>query len=161
MNHGIATLIPAFINFALFVGFLFWKLRAPFGDFVRNRSISLRDELESSREQLTKARSQYEEFSAKLDAIESDIRALREQARLDAAQAQGRIRAETSRLSAQILADATATRDASIAEAKREIVRAFAIQVVGRAEGLLRGRLTGEEKVRIRREFSTQLGSMS
>ena len=155
--HGPASLIAPFFNVTVLVGVLVYFLRKPISDFVSSRHAGLRDEVQRVSEQLRQSQSQFEEFSAKLKAIHAEISALREQAKQDAEATRARVVNDAKKLSAVILSDAKSSADAAFGDLKTQLRTELANRVLERAEALLRERLTSDERVRIRREFSSQL----
>ena len=151
------TLIAPFINLLLLVGILVWKVREPLRNFVSARHISLRDELQKTGDQLRQAQERYDEFTAKLKAIEAEISALRDQARQDAEGMKLRVLSDAKRLAALIVSDARLAGETLFSDLRMQLTTEFANRVVEKAEGLLRVRLTGDDRVRIRREFSMQV----
>ncbi|MGZ3688014.1 MAG: F0F1 ATP synthase subunit B family protein [Bdellovibrionota bacterium] len=163
MEHLIAeilTLKAPFFNFFCLVAILVWKLRKPLGDFVHSRHLLLRDELMHVREQLRIAQDKYDEFSAKLKAIDAEISSLREQSKRDAQAARQRVSAEARKLAATIVSDARESAQALFEELRGQLFSELGTRILTRAEALLRERLTGDDRARIRQEFSRQLESV-
>jgi F-type H+-transporting ATPase subunit b len=131
--------------------------KAPLRAFVTDRHTSLRDELTAVSGKLKQSKERFEEFSAKLKAIEAEVTALRNQARQDAESMKVRTLADAKRLSETIVTDARAAAQGLYSDLRAQLRTDLAEKVLDRAERLLRERLTGEEKVRIRREFSKQV----
>ena len=69
------------LNLVLLIGLLVYLLRKPFGEFLRNRKERLRSEVARAEEASEKARAAFEEYSAKLDAVSSEIGSLTENIR--------------------------------------------------------------------------------
>jgi len=153
--HG---LLPNIINFTILVGVLSYYLRAPLRSFVGTRHATIRDDLQRVTAQLRQARSNYEEFSAKLKAIDHEITALRTQAKQDAASMRSKVLVEAKHLSETIVVDARANAQGLYTELKHDLRRDFSNKLLERAEQLLRERLTSDDRVRIRQEFSQQVG---
>ena len=82
---------------------------------------------------------------------------LKEQARQDAQGAKQRIASESQKLSATIVSDARTTAQNFYAELKAQLLQELGARVLDRTEAVLRERLTGDDKVRIRQEFSVQV----
>lgn len=147
---------PTF-NLVVLLGLLFYYLRDPIRTAVRIRHETLRDELTKVRETLVQAQNQHEEFSAKLKAIDVEIAAHRNQLLQDAQAAKQRIIADAQRLSGNIATDARRAAEALYAELKGSLYADAGRSVLDRAEAILRDRLTGDDRARIRKEFSTQV----
>jgi F0F1-type ATP synthase membrane subunit b/b' len=145
------------VNLAILIVLLAIYTKAPIRQFVSDRHRTLRDELQSVRELLVRAQSQYDEFTSKLKAMDAEIESLRSQAKQDASAMRSRVTAETQRLSATIVSDARASAQGLYAQLKAELFAEVGGKIVDRAEGLMRDRLTGDDRARIRQEFSSQL----
>ncbi|MGK5083647.1 ATP synthase F0 subunit B [Bdellovibrionota bacterium FG-1] len=154
-----SDLIYPFINFSILIAVLVVYLREPIRVFVRTRHENLRDELQRVRDLLVQAQSKYDEFSGKLKAMDAEIQTMREQAKQDGVAAQNRLLAEAQRLSATIISDSRAASGGLYSQLRHELITDVGLRVLSRAEAILHERLTGDDRVRIRQEFSTQVES--
>ena len=154
-----STLIMPFINLAILLTFLGWKLKGPAREFVSGRHATLRDELASVREKLADAKSKLEEAGARLKAVEAEKAQLREEIRNQAKQTRTRIVAEAQRLAQQIVTDAHASAHSLAADFKAQLIDEMGQKILDRAEAMLRERVTRDDRVRIRQEFSRQVES--
>src|SRR5688500_8433933 len=98
-------LLPA-INLGILVAVLAYYLRQPAKDFVRNRHLVLKQEVERIAEQLRVSQERFEEFSSKLKAIDVELTALREQTQQDAEVMRNKVLNDARKLSLSIVADA-------------------------------------------------------
>ena len=155
------TLIAPTINLAILLSILVYYTRAPLRGFVQQRHESLRDELARVREQLKQARVKFDEFSAKLKAIDVEIGAIQQQTRVDAEAMKSRIIAEGQKLSAHVVEDARNGAQNLYSELRAQLYGEFTGRVLDRAEALLKERLTGDDRARIQREFSTLVENVS
>ena len=152
-----ATLVAPFINLAILVGILAYYLRQPLKEFVTNRHVSVLGDLKRVQDQLHKAQEQYEEFSAKLKAIDAEVQALHKQAKQDAENAKVRIVHDAKRLSDGIMIEAKSAAQGLVEDLRKELFTDLGNRVLEQAETILKNRLTGEDRARIRREFSAQV----
>lgn len=151
------SLIPSLINFAILIGLLVFYLHAPLRAFVRGRHESLRDELKRVADQLRQAQERYDEFSAKLKAMQAEIGALREQARQDGQAIKLRLIQDGQRVAQTIVEDARGAADAVLDDLKIELRRELGGMVLQSAERIIRERLKPEDQVRMRREFAREV----
>lgn len=151
------TLIWPAANLAILIAIFFKYLRQPVRQAVSQRHAELRDELKKVRELLQRAQERHDEFSAKLKSIEVETTALHEQAKQDAQSAKLRVLSEAQRTSASVVSDARLAADHLMKDLRSQLFSEIGMRVVGRAESLIRDRLTGDDRARIRREFSTQV----
>ena len=153
--------LSSVINFTLFAGAAFYYLKKPLLDFVATRHETLRSEVSQVRDKLRSAQEKYEEFSAKLKAIDVELASIRENLQKDGSALQGRLVSSAKQSAGAIIAEAKA-RSESLTSEYRNLLRAeLGSRVVLRAESLIRERLTGDDRARIRREFSERVGSAS
>ncbi|MFL5812659.1 MAG: hypothetical protein ACJ763_03710 [Bdellovibrionia bacterium] len=145
------------INLLILVGILVYYTRHPIKKSVEDRHTGLRDELARVRDLLRQAQEQYNEFSSKLKAIEAETTALRQQAIQDAEAAKQRLVNDAQRMSQGIASDARRGAESLYAELKTQLASEIGGRVLERAEAILRERLTGDDRARIRKEFSTQV----
>lgn len=151
------ALIWPIINVATLVGILVYTTRAPLREFLKTRRKSIGEELIRVRELMESAKTKYEEFTAKLKAIDAEVLSLNEQVRSDAERMRSRILADAKQNAGSIVSDARTSANALYGDLKNELRVELGMRVLARAEKLLVERLTGDDRVRIRREFSTQV----
>ncbi len=154
-----ASLLWPTINLAALLGILAYFLREPVKQFAAQRHVSIRDELATVREQLARAQKQYNEFTSRLGALDAELIAIREQMRQDAAASRTRIIEEAKKSAARIQTDAGASARALLGDLRNELYAELSTKVLEKAETLLRERLTGDDRARIRQEFSRQVES--
>ena len=153
-------LLAPTVNLSILIGIMVYYLRAPIRAFVSDRHNTLRDELHRVRDLLAQAQTKYNEFTGKLKSMDAEIISLREQAKQDAAASKTRIIADAKKLSTTIVTDARASAQGLYGQLKSELFAEIGAQVLDRAEVLMRERLTGDDRVRIRQEFSKQVESV-
>ena len=146
-------------NFVVLVGLLYWKLSGPTVQFVRDRHAFIRDELKRVADQLSSARTKFDEFSAKLKAIGAEVEALRMQSAQEGEAMKVRIVTDAKRLGSSIVTESHASAKEVFADAKSELRVRLGLRILDRTEQLLRTRLTGDDQARIRREFSQKVES--
>ncbi len=154
-----ALFAPA-INFFILVGVLVYYMREPIKKFIMDRHVVFSAEVKAVSTQLREAQERYEEFSAKLKMIETEIAALQEQARQDAKAMRLRLLGDARRAHSNIIADAKTAVESLFLDFRFELQKEFGARVVDRCEQYLRQKLTGDDRVRIRREFSRQVESI-
>jgi F0F1-type ATP synthase membrane subunit b/b' len=154
------SLIAPIFNLLLLIALLSYKLRRPLSDFLLQRPHTLRTELYTVREQLKEAQQKYDEFSAKLKAIDAEIATLREQSIHDAGAMKQRLITEARRIATHIVLDAKSSAENLFLDLKNQLYIELSTRVLDRAEHLLKERLTGDDRARIRQEFSRQVESI-
>lgn len=148
------TLIAPTVNLAILLGILFYYLREPLKTFIQQRHVSVREELVNVREMLHKAQERYDEFSAKLKAIDVEIKTLHDQAKQEAQSSKTRVLADAQKLASHIVADSRMAAQALYGDLKTQLSTELGNRVLERAESLVRERITAEDRARIKKEFS-------
>lgn len=152
-----STLIAPFINVLILVGLLVYFLREPVRTFVSQRYETVRDTVKKVRDMLRQAQEQYDEFSAKLKAIDAEVAALHEETRQEALAVQTRISGEAQRMSQVILSDARIASENVYSDLKTSLRVKLATRILERVEELVKDRLTGDDRAKIRQEFSVHV----
>ena len=151
------SLLISSFNLLILIGFLVYKLRAPTKDYVAQRHLSIRDEIRAVHQQLKEAQEKYDEFSAKLKAIDAEVSALREQTKQETLALKQRMASDARRMASIVVSDAKRSADALFFELKGQLYSELSHRVLDRAEVLIKDRLTGDDRNRICREFSQQV----
>ena len=149
-------ILPA-VNLGLLVAFFTYKLKTPVRDFIRVRAQTIRQAIQDARDLLATAQAKYQEFSAKLKAIDSEVTSLQAGARKDAEDRSARIVSGAKQLSGVILSDARSISQGLFEELRSDLRVELGRKVIERAERMLQQKLTGDDRVRLRREFSINL----
>lgn len=152
-----STLIAPLFNFFLLVALLVYLLREPIRGYVKQRQVSMGEAVQRVRQMLREAQEQYDEFSAKLKAIDAEVASLREQSRQDAQASRNRIIGEAQRMSSLIVSDARISAENVYRDLKTRLRAELASRVLERVELLVKERLTGDDRAKIRQEFSAQV----
>lgn len=153
------TLIVPAINLFVLIALLVYLLRAPLKAFVAQRHVHIRDEVKVVRDQLQDAKLKYEEFSSKLKAIDVEVSAIRGRTQQEGEAIKSKIVSTSKQLASTILGDAKNRAGSMAGELKQQILEDIGTRVVSRSEEVLRERLTRDDRARIRKEFSGQVGS--
>lgn len=152
-----SELLPKFFNLAILVGVLAYYCRKPLKEFLFERHRVLKDELESTQAKLSEAQKKFQDYSARLQSLETEIAQLIQASRQEAEQSKVRILTEAKKMADTIIVDAKRASETMKNEFRDQIRAEFAAQVLVRAETLLRGKLTGDDRVRLLKDFSKQV----
>ncbi|MFZ9595017.1 MAG: hypothetical protein ACO3A2_02960 [Bdellovibrionia bacterium] len=151
------SLLISFLNFSILIAVLFYKTKGPIRQYVLERHELIKKELESVRQELQQAQERYDEFSAKLKAVDAEVQNLREQRKQDSQIFQQRTQSDARRLSSMSISDARDVAAGLFADLKNQLYTEFSLQVLDRAEVLISQRLTKTDQLSIQKEFSRQL----
>lgn len=151
-------LFPPTFNFLLFTGLLFYFLRKPVRAYVAGRHTTIRDTIHSVRAQLRASQAKFEEYGSKLKAMDVEVQALKSQARNDAQESKTRIIKNAEQLAKTLVSDSKAAAEGQFSTLRAQLRQELGARIVARAESLLQSKLTGDDRARIRREFSNLVG---
>ena len=151
------SLVAPSFNLLIILSILFYFLREPVMASIRIRHHTLADELGRVRKLLHEAEDQNNKVAAKLRSIDQEIGAIKLRFRQDLETNKIRILNDGKRISSLIVADARASAARLYDDLKSQLYFEMGAKVIDRAETLLRDRLTGDDRKRIRDEFSRQL----
>ena len=151
------ALIAPTVNFVFLVVLLVVYCRKPLREFVAARHRTTRDELHRVAEQLRKAQEQYDEFSAKLAAMQAEITQLREQSRQDAEAMKLKITLEGKRVAESVRAGARVSAATMLDDLRSQITRELSARVLSRAEAIVAEQLKDSDRERLRKDFAREL----
>lgn len=153
------SLFAPALNLGILLAILFYYLKGPFKNYVQSRHTLIRNDLGQVRELLRVAQERYEEFSAKLKAVDVEIASVRERSQQEAEQLRGRIVSHAKQAAGSILIEAKFRAESLVSESRDQLRAELGQNVVNQAERLIQNLLTGDDRARIRREFSQRVGS--
>jgi F-type H+-transporting ATPase subunit b len=150
----VETLIAPSVNLFLLVVVLGYYLVGPLKAFAATRQGSIRDQLEESRKLLAEARSKFEDFTSRVKGLSAEAATLQSQAEQDAKRSRDALVRAAEQLGSTIVSDAKAAAGAMRNDLVSSLRAEVAERALSRAEEQIRSRLTGEERARLRQEFS-------
>jgi F-type H+-transporting ATPase subunit b len=157
MHSELSSLLwPAF-NFVILVGGIIYLTKDNFVSFVATRHQQIKADLESARVQLEKAEKEFVQYQAKLQNLDREVRELYVQNKADMENSKLTLLAQARKMSDNIVADAKISSESMVHEFKNQMKADLTKQVLAKAEALIRTKLTGEDRERIRRDFSKQV----
>lgn len=151
-------LVISALNLGILVTFLFVKLRTPIKGFVSQRHDQLRNELEEVRNRLAAAQKSYEDYAAKLKAVQTEVRMMQDEARSSALAASKELIMRSEGASKQIVENAQRMKSGFYDDLKSNLRKDLSDTIIAQAESRLRSKLTGDDRARLRKQFSAQLG---
>lgn len=154
------TLFWPAVNLSLLIALLAYKLKGPMKTYIRSRHETIRSGLDEAQSLLSSAQSQFDEFSAKLKGLKNEVVLMERQSREGAESARDKMLNQAKEAAGLIVSDARESAVAAANDLKDEIRIEFAEGVISEAERLIQERLTGDDRERIRKEFSSQVGGL-
>ena len=154
------TLIFPVLNLSVLLAALVYFLRAPVRNAVQTRHQTLKADLVDVRVKLQEARVRYDEFSAKLKAVQVEVSSIQLQGRQDAEALKNRIVTNAKNSSSSILSEAKSRAEGMVAETQQKLRTELSAKIIQKAERIIHDKLTGDDRVRIRKEFSERVGTI-
>lgn len=154
-------LFAPFVNVIILSGVLIYFLREPVRAFVRSRHAALKRELRGAREQLELAEKRARELGARISGLEGEVSALRADSRRETEALKKTTQENTKRLADQYVADAKGFGEGMARELKEDLRRELVEKIFQSAEETIRKTVSGEDRLRMAKEFSQDVGAKS
>ncbi len=148
------TLIAPAINLTLLLVVLAYYLVGPLKAFASSRRGNIAEDLERSRQMLSSARERFDDFDSRLRSLGAELQSLLSQSAEEARRTRARLVQSANQLASTLVTDAQAAAGGMRSELIGQLRAEIATRAIARAEEQIRSRLTGEERVRLRKEFS-------
>lgn len=134
------------INFALFVGLLWWFALPPLRDLAHSRSVTIRTDLDEAQSLRDEAARRHTEITDRLAALEAELSAIEGRAEAEAASESARIE-ERAKAAAAALKETVERQIRDEAARARQALRAEAVEIaVELAEGILKERVGADDQ---------------
>ncbi len=148
------------LNVVILSTALFLLIRPKFRAFVTARHNEIREKIEKNSILLKQAREQYEDFSARLLASARETESIRNQMKRDAENSAAAVVGAAKQAAGSLIQDAKRASEQLFVDVKNELRAELAAKIVERAEKTLSQKITGEDRTRIRVEFSKTLETL-
>lgn len=158
---GMSDLIAPAVNFAILAGGIFYFVKQPTVQFVKERHLTFKKDLEEVQGQLKDAQAKYTEYDRKLSALDQEVKELYQDLQKEMETTKITLITNARKAAEGIVTDARATSESLVEEFKQQLRNDVSKQVLARAETHLRSRLTGDERARIVKDFSKQVEAQS
>jgi F-type H+-transporting ATPase subunit b len=155
---GALHLISKIFNVAVVLGVLVWVGRRPLAEFFKNRTQSIREQLEEAREARRDAEARLAEMQDRMRNLDQELKEIRSVSEREAEAEYQRLVAEAERDAEKIVARARQEIDGMIRAAHIELKAHAAELSVRLAEEKIREEITDEDRVRLFGQFVSQLG---
>ncbi len=146
------------INFVIYVGILVYFLRRPMRDFVANRRLGIKKELEDSRRMRDEARERYDEVEARIAAFDQEVEAMVAEVRRQCEVESERAEARAEETAASIARVAERTIAEETEKARHDLRRETVDLAVAMAEEALVGAVTAADQRRLADGYLEQIG---
>ncbi|HIE06909.1 MAG TPA: hypothetical protein EYP64_02555 [Desulfarculaceae bacterium] len=137
------------LNIAVLMWVIIKFAGKPVREFFANRSETLRKGVQEAQEAKAEAERIFTEYQAKLDGLESELKAMETKASLEAEREQERMRQETETLVAKLKQQARQMADQEVATAQRSLRNEAAKLAVEVAERLVKENVSDSDRQRM------------
>lgn len=151
------TLIAPTFNFLLLVGGLAYLLKDKIPVFIRERKTLLERELLQAQSRLEEALQQQKSLTQKMGSLGNEVQALHNEFVKQGEKHRESILNHAQRLVKNIREDAVLSSKTIAQDFRNEVTMQFVDQVIARTEKILKDRMDTQAKMKLNREFSTQL----
>lgn len=149
-----------FFNLIVFIALLFYFLRRPLSESLLARREAIRRELARAQEERAAALAKLEEVGTRLSHLDSEVEAIRVQARMEAAEEQERIARATEEEMRKLRDHALREIEGVGKAARQELRRYAAEQSVRLAEEFIRRDMKAEDDARLMGDYVEGLGGI-
>jgi F-type H+-transporting ATPase subunit b len=156
-------LVPIFakvVNLLLFAGVMYFILRRPLGEAFSGRREGIRRELMRAEEERSAAVAKLQEVEGRLARLDSEVEAIREQARREAAEERVRIERAADEEVRKIREQARREIENASKAARAELRAYAAEQSVRMAEEMIRRDIRPEDDAHLLGEYVEELGGV-
>lgn len=159
-EHGtLAGLLWPTLNFAVLIGLLWWLLKEPAANYLRDRHSAIRHDLVEAANVKAAAAAQLAELDRKLQALPGEIEVLQERVSREIAAEEQRIAAMASAERERLLEQTRREIDLQLRLAKRELVEHTAALAVQLAADRLQQQITPDDQSRLVDRYLDQVQS--
>lgn len=145
------------VNLIILLGVLVYFLKTPIKNFLVERRGTIGHEIDVAQKTIGEAKSKYEEFARKLQAIETEINSLKDTLRKQGESERSELLKQAESASEIIRREARETIALQTERAKREIQSEVVNLALGNAETIIRRSLGDSDKERFVEEFTKNI----
>ncbi len=156
-EEGSSDFFYRVFNFALLVGVLIFIARKPIQSFFQERREAILKSLSEARELHRRAEESYARWQRQLVDLDQEIDQIRTNVQERAERESTQILADAHATAARIKRDATAAIDSELRRAQTRLRAETSELAVELAAGILRERVTDEDRTRLLDEFITRI----
>ena len=145
------------VNLLILIGVLVYFLKTPVKNFLMERRGTISHDIDVAQKTINEAKSRFEEYSKKLEAIETEISALKDTLRKQGESERKELLRQAEATSETLRKEARETIELQTERAKHEIQSEVANLALGNAEALIRQNLGEADKDRFVQEFTKNI----
>jgi F-type H+-transporting ATPase subunit b len=145
------------VNLIILLGVLVYFLKTPVKNFLVERRGTISHEIDTAQKTIGEAKSKYDEYAKKLQAIESEINNLKDTLGKQGESERAELLRQAAAASETIRKEAGETIALQTERARREIQNEVVDLAVGSAEAIIRQNLGDSDKERFVQEFTKNI----
>lgn len=157
-----SRLFGQFFNFALWAGILWYLLKDRIPAFLATRRSTIVSELEDAKRMKAEAERKYEQYSERIENLDSELARMREEMKKGSLAERDRIVAEAANRGEKMRAEARFLVEQQMKQLKEDLTREAIEAAIGAAEKMLREKTAAPDQERLATEYlerlSAQLG---
>ncbi len=148
--HGIWLQV---VNFSILAVLLFWKLKKPTLNMVKERSELIKKEVDEARKAKEEAELKYKEFNVKLMGLDKEASEIVAKAKIEAEVARNTIIETAQKTAERIIKDAEASSKMAFEDSRGEIKKEIIEKAIELAEKMIREKVSAADQKRILTEY--------
>lgn len=151
------TLLFQYFNLIILILIIYQKSKKPLAHFIKERAAQLSSGLSTAADEIKLRTTEHDEVSRKLAQLQSELDWMEAEANTEIASHKEKFASMTKAMEAQARMEVKRRVNEMTEEFKQGLRKKFANQVIDRAEVLLKGRVTGQDRDKVLSAFSTHL----
>ncbi len=156
-HDGILPTVARLFNFVLLAGALVYFLRTPVANYLASRGAQIRQDLVTAAEMRSAATAELAAIEAKLNALPSELEALKARGAEDVVAEQARIAQAAAAERERLIERTRREIDMRLRVARRDLTEHAARLAVGIAEERIRRTITPDDQLRLVDRYTAQL----
>ena len=150
-------LIAGFVNFALLMGVLVWKGKAPLSEFLKDRKRGVADALSEAQRMKAEAEAKYAEYQARLANLDKELAEIRENILQTGATDLTRTVEEADKKADRMRRDTEFVIEQQIKQLRADLRQEIVEAAIAAAEKTLRTHASVDDQQRIAKDFMNKL----
>jgi F-type H+-transporting ATPase subunit b len=147
------------VNFAILLAILIKFIRPPLKGYLEKRHNQVKEELERAKELSEAAEKAYQEAQKRLENLDKEITAIREQMQKEVEQEKKKLMEEAEKKAELMRAQAEQALNEEINQIKKRLKEEISIEALEMAEKLIQKTMTSEDQKRLVNLYIQRLGS--
>jgi F-type H+-transporting ATPase subunit b len=145
------------VNLIILLGVLVYFLKTPVKNFLLERRGTIGHEIDVAQKTISEAKSKYEEYAKKLQAIETEINSLKMSLRMQGEAERGEILKQAEAISQNVRKEAKEIIELQTERARRDIQTEVVNLALASAEDVIRRNMGDSDKERYVQEFTKNI----